>query len=229
MLEKFVRLATYGNPLEAEMAKNYLEAEGITVLSAGAASAGAFAGFGVANLELHVPASQVEKACDLLEAFAEQESTARAELSEENSTAIREASPEWREGDAEIETDVRSGPPPGDLSGGSDGGEFASMPDPELTSDDDSPDGEWSIQATADSVATRAWRAALFGAIGIPFSRLILFSAAFTVYSVWLLAGLASMEQPLSPLGKVKVGIALAVNSVVLVLVAIILLAFLAN
>ena len=36
MPEKIVRLATYSNPIDAEMVKNYLQNAGVTVFSAGA-------------------------------------------------------------------------------------------------------------------------------------------------------------------------------------------------
>jgi hypothetical protein len=62
--EKIIRIATYSNPVEAEMAKNYLEDAEITVFSAGAEASTPFAGIdaGFANIELHVPQSHYERA-----------------------------------------------------------------------------------------------------------------------------------------------------------------------
>src|SRR5438132_2818003 len=123
MPEKIVMLATYSNPIDAEMVKNYLQNAGVTVFSAGAEAAGAFVGLdsAFANIELHVPQSQLQQALDELESFDEQESAAERGLADDNDdTAIVEGEADRPSSPVPTASQFRSGPPAEEFTGGED-------------------------------------------------------------------------------------------------------------
>src|SRR5690349_21485034 len=76
MSDKMVLLAIYGNPIEAELVRAELEAEGIRACVMGATSGDVFAGMGVgmSNVQLLVPETDYKRATRLL---AEESDVAR--------------------------------------------------------------------------------------------------------------------------------------------------------
>ena len=67
---RFVPLATFANGLDADLARETLEAEGIPVLVKGpqvGMFGGAFQGTVLGGVELHVPSPELERARALLE------------------------------------------------------------------------------------------------------------------------------------------------------------------
>jgi hypothetical protein len=224
MDEKTIRLAVYSNPVEAEMAKNFLEDAGVTVFSAGSEVSGPFAGVDAAfaSIELHVPKSQVERAARVLESFTEHDSALDDELAEdESSTSIREGAPDRFEDEGVVDSSsqIRSGLPPEEMSG-TDSSGFVHFPGGEL--EDEALDtDDISIRRTPDGLASRAWRASFIGMIVLP--------PILNLYSIWLLIRMAAMDQEPSRAGLRKVYGALAIDAFVLVTEALIILAILAR
>ena len=217
MPEKIVRLATYSNPVDAEMVKNYLQDAGITVFTAGAEAAAAFVGLdsAFANIELHVPQSQLQQAVHALESFDEDEFTAERNPSEgDDDTAIMEAEADNLSNPVQPTSQFRSGSPAGEFDADFDR-EEAIVPSPYAGSDD--PAADASIQWTPDALANRAWRASFIGMIALP--------PLLNIYSIWLLIRLAKMDEELSSAALRKVYGAIAIDTFVLIAGALIFLA----
>jgi hypothetical protein len=66
MAENSVLLADYINPVEAELARNRLEAEGIPAFVVDASTAGVFSGMGIASVKLYVPEAELKRARGVL-------------------------------------------------------------------------------------------------------------------------------------------------------------------
>jgi hypothetical protein len=219
MMEKIVRLATYSNPIDAEMVKHYLQDAGITVFSAGAEAAGAFVGLdsAFANIELHVPQSQLQQALQALESFDEQDSTAEYHLSHEDDTDIMEGEPDRPISPVTTTSQFRSGPPAEEFAGADTDREVGAFD----MAPDDPADTVASIQCNPDALAARAWRASFLGMIVLP--------PLLNLYSIWLLIRLAGLHDEPSPAGLRRVYGAIIINGFVLITETLILLAFLAR
>lgn len=222
MTEKIVSLATYSNPIDAEMVKHYLQDAGITVFSAGAEAAGAFVGLdsAFANIELHVPQSQLQQAQEALESFDEQESTAEYNLSNEDDTDIMEGEPDRPLSPVKTTSQFRSGPPAEEFAGEDTDREVGSVPGQTVGSED-LVGSDASIQWNPDALAARAWRASFLGMIVLP--------PLLNLYSIWLLIRMAGLDEEPSPAGLRRVYGAIIIDGFVLITETLILLAIFAR
>jgi hypothetical protein len=211
MSDKMVLLAIYGNPIEAELARSELEAEGIRARVMGATSGDLFAGMGVglSNVQLLVPEEDYERATELL---AEESDVAREarenrereeEREKERSTAFKEAeagetdSTDIRPASA---SPVRAEPTPAAPPEPAVGEESTGEPADEFLDQEDERE-ERSLTWTADDFAARAFRAALFGYFTC---------GVLHLYALWLIIRLPFVEGELSPAGARKAYAALA-------------------
>lgn len=208
MSDKMVLLAIYGNPVEAELARAQLEAEGIRAQVTGATSGDLFAGMGVglSNVQLFVPEGDYERATELLaeETDVGREARENREREEERergrSTAIKEA--EAVETDSTdirpaVESPVQAEPVAPAPPVPAEGDERAGGPDDQFPDDgqDDEEREERPVTWTADDIASRAFRAALFG---------YLTCGVLHLYALWLIIRLPFVEGELSPAGARK-------------------------
>ena len=67
MSDKIITIAKYNNYIEAEMAKQALEDEGITAIVAGANASNIYSGMDVIDIQLQVLENQAENARQVLE------------------------------------------------------------------------------------------------------------------------------------------------------------------
>jgi hypothetical protein len=191
MADKTVLIARFGDTVEAEMAKNRLEAEGIPAFLGSEATGGLFAGLGHAfgGIALHVREVDWERAARLLQEIEDK--------SEEN-----EGPPE-----EEVELGATAEPPAPDH----DVEEWDERPvatEPGLEGEEEP---RHPIQRTADDLAAYAWRAAVLGFIVCPF--------ILHVYSLYLLLRVALMPDSLTAAWKRKAIVALVLDLVVLIFV----------
>jgi len=227
MADKMVLLAIYGNPVEAELARAELEAEGIRAGVMGATSGDLFAGMGVgmSNVQLFVPEADYERASELLAEESEVAREARENREREQEEEERRRATAIKRADAASSdlTDIRPAEAPDGAEppaaairepvAGEEGRE-TDLADPLPDDDEREPR---SLTWTADHIATRAFRAALFSYFlwmmglvlyfwwwvplmspGLPF---LLAAAAFYLYAIYLMLRLPSAEGELSPAG----------------------------
>jgi hypothetical protein len=201
MSDKMVLLAIYGNPVEAELARAQLQAEGIPARVMGGTSGDLFAGMGVgvSNVQLLVPEGDYERASQLLDEESEVARESRenrereAERAARRSTAIKEPVP--AESDS---TDIR----PAEKSPAEAAADPAASPETaeveaagaDLLPDDDERE-ERPLTWTADDIAARAFRAALFGYFTC---------GLLHFYAIWLIIRLPFAEGELSRAGARK-------------------------
>jgi hypothetical protein len=213
MSDKMVLLAIYGNPIEAELARAELEAEDIRACVLGAASGDVFAGMGVgvSNVQLLVPEKDYERATRLLAEESDVGREAREGRARERrrrkkrSTAIQ-GGQDAESGPTDIRPAVES-PAQGADSPvpPAEGEERAEEPTeqwPEAEGDDDEREDR-PLTWTRDDLATRAFRAALFG---------YLTCGLMHAYALWLLGSIPSTEGDLSPAGARKAWAALVLT-----------------
>jgi Putative prokaryotic signal transducing protein len=203
MSDRMVLLAIYGNLVEAELVRAQLEAEGIRAVVMGATSGDLFAGMGVglSNVQLLVPEGDLQRAGDLLEAGEEDE-----EFDEdEGSTAIKGES-ERKEPSTQVRPALESlvrgpAPPPGSAPP-----ESSDLPpEEEMPPEEEDELESRTVTWTADDIATRAWRATLFGFVTF---------GLLHVVALWLVIRLPWAEGELSPAGSRKAVAALAISLV---------------
>ena len=219
-MEKIVRLAWFGDPIEAGLVKNRLEEVGISAFISGDIAAGAFAGLGsaFAKIELYVPRSCLQRAFSVLEKIQTEE----YHLDAEDSTAIEARDPPSRPVDEHVMaagTHIQAAPASDSAADQGSEPEIAAAMDqeaPEEVKDLDRP-----ITWTAEALANRAWRAAVLG--------LVLFPGMFHLYSLFLLVNMMFKDEEVSPSGMRKVYGALALDLAVLPIVALIVLAILSH
>jgi hypothetical protein len=234
--EKIIRIATYSNPVEAEMAKNYLEDAGVKVFSAGAEVSGPFAGVdaGFASVELHVPQSQYDQAVKALEAFDDHDMDFDNELADDDMTeAIRETKEgSIEDDDAVPSTEFRGGPPPGEVDDDLRGSQFVKLPGQE---GDIGRADDVSILHTPDELAFRAWRASFVGLLLFPVTFLVhpivslILPPLVHVYSICLLYRIGSTDQELSSAGMLRMYGALVVNACAVLGIGYVILAILSR
>jgi len=213
MADKMVLLAIYGNPVEAELARSELQAEGIPARVMGGTSGDLFAGMGVglSNVQLLVPEGDYERATRLLDRESDVGREARenrereAERRRRRSTAIKE--PVAAEADS---TDIR----PADESpvqGAADPVAPAGPPEgpepadqlPAAEGDDEEDREARPLTWTRDDMAVRAFRAALFGYLTLGLTH---------AYALWMLSAIPFTEGKLSPGGARRAWAALALT-----------------
>jgi hypothetical protein len=209
MSDRMVLLAIFGNPVEAELARAKLEAEGIRAAVMGSGSGDLFAGMGVglSNVQLLVPEEDLERATDLLDAAEDEDegedqdgTDVKAEAGrKESSTRVRAP----LESPLQDSAPAPESPPP----------ESSDIPpEEEMPPEEDDEREERALIWTADEVAARALRSALFG---------FLTCGLLHFYAIWLLLKLPFAEGELSPAGSRK-----AVAAIVLAVVPGLVFAF---
>jgi Putative prokaryotic signal transducing protein len=149
MGDKTVVVAHFGDPVEAELAKNRLEAEGIRAFLGTENTAGLFAGMGLTfgGISLHVTEPDLARAAAMLDTPADDE----AVPADEDSPAIMARHTLF----GSHESALREGPAP-------------ELPEPEAVDADDEDDPVGSVAYSAEGLATRAWRAAVLGLLLCP-------------------------------------------------------------
>jgi hypothetical protein len=171
MHEDPVVIAEFSNPFEAEMVKNRLEDEGIPAFVGGEAAAGVFSGAGLAVVPLYVPAADRERAMTVLASLEEEPGPATA-LSPP--PALDSSEGTWsycpRCG-SEVSSGFRVC--------STCGAPIAVPKNGFLAPPASSQKQEEPHLSPSDDLAARAWRAAVFGLITLPF--------IFHLYSFWLL------------------------------------------
>jgi Putative prokaryotic signal transducing protein len=193
MADEMVTLATFSNPIEAQLAKGRLEEAGIPAFLLGDLGGGMFVGMSnlFGEIRLTVAAEDVEEAARVLEADEDDEV-----VEDEDSTAIKGERPR-QESSTEVRAAVESplqdrtappNSPPSDSP--------VLVPEEEMFSEDEDEPEERTVRWTADDVATRAFRAAIFGFF-CPVGLLHL-------YALWLVIRLPSAEGELSSAGSRK-------------------------
>jgi hypothetical protein len=192
MSDEMVLLAIYGNPIEAELVRAQLEAEGIRAVLMGGTSGDLFAGMGVglSNVQLLVPEKDRERAAELLDAGEEDDVD-----EDEGSTAIKgERAP--KESSTQVRTPLDS--PLQDRAPSPETAPPESSdlpPEEEMPPEEDDEREGRPVTWTADDIAARAWRATLFG---------FLTCGLLHVVALWLVIRLAWTEGELSPAGSRK-------------------------
>lgn len=201
MSDKMVTLATFLNPLEAELVVGRLRSEGIRVGMFGDTASSIFAGVGgLAHVQVLVAEEDYDRALDILESEPELPDEER-----EPNTSIKEsgrgeaASSQIR--GARI-SPLQSEPPNVPHEEEVD----ETIDDPELDvprpGGDEFPKKPRTLFMTPDTVAHRALLASLFS--------FMCFLLGF--YSLWLLIGLPFMPGELSRKGTIKAVLALLLN-----------------
>jgi hypothetical protein len=198
MDDKTVVVAHFGDPVEAELAKNQLEAEGIRAFLGTENTGGLFAGMGLTfgGISLHVAEADLARAAAILDTRADEEDLPAAEGSPAIVARHTLFGPDG--------SSLREGPAP-------------APPEPEAVDadedeDEDEPMG--SVTYSAEDFATRAWRAAVLGLLMCP--------PLLHFYSLYLLLRLGLLPDELSPAGKWRAYAAFAIDTVVLGFVALV-------
>jgi hypothetical protein len=194
MSEKMVTLAVFGNPVEAELVRAELEAEGIRAHIIGTTSGDLFAGMGVgvSQLQLLVPEGDYERAAELFREESDVARESRRNREEEQETAIREPAAETGSTDIRpaVEGPVAADPLPATSPSA---GEASDAAD-ELPDEEGDEREERSLTLTADDIAVRAFRLALFGYIILP--------GVGQLCALWLILRLPFVDGELSPRGS---------------------------
>jgi hypothetical protein len=226
MSDRMVLLAVFGNPVEAELARAQLEAEGIRAVVMGTGSGDVFAGMGVglSNVQLLVPEEDRERAAEALDAA---ESELARDLREERERLARRRKRRRRPSTA-IKEEGAAANPTTDIRAAAESpaqDEAAGAPPPvEAEAEEPPPEDDGAadeiesrpVTWTPDDMAERAFRAALFGYFTCGILHL---------YALWILAYIPSTEGTLSPAGARKAWAALAVSALPFVAVLAIILA----
>ncbi len=204
MSDRMVLLAIYGNPVEAELVRAQLEAEGIRAVVMGTGSGDVFAGLGVgvSNVQLLVPEADRDRAADLLEAAEDDDEDGEAE----GSTAIkarRARKPSSTDVRPALDSPVQDRAPSPSEAVAPEANDLP--PEEGIPPEEDDERDEPQITYTADDMAARAFRSAIFG---------FFTCGALHVYALWLVIRLPWAEGELSPTGSRK-AVAAAVISVI--------------
>ena len=222
MSSKMVTVATFGNPIEAELAKNRLRDEGIQAHLLGDTGGSPFAGVGglFGQMSLLVAEADAERAGRVL---AEEEPEEPSE--EGGSTAIK--APEWSRADGTEEDDPEARYRTAELELQSakpvkkderiarvgDSASSAERMDGSTASEEEEGD-DLSVSWKPDDYAGRAWKAAVIGIMLLPFSPCIFLGIGVLLYSVALVIYLAFMSEDLTSAGLRRLYGALAAIAV---------------
>jgi hypothetical protein len=215
MPDKLVTAATFATPLEADLARNRLQAENIPAVLSDDATVGWFwfLGNALGGIKLQVPEEQLPRALAILGESPEGAAPSEAEGQPGPSQAIQAGWTCTRCGAqvnpaAEVCPDC--GTPADDL------GELAGPSSGELLGQEG--DDEYPVPSLGDSLATRAVKAAIIGLLACP--------PLLHLYSFWLLIRLALHSGEVSPAGMRKVYVALVID---LAVFGVVVIAFLSG
>jgi len=197
MSDEMVTIATFGDPIEAQVIKNRLEEEGITAFITGGESGGLFAGMGGAFglVRLLVAEKDEERALAILDETAEEDLPDEPDT--DPVTSIRAAGGNEPDEDEDSEPDGRIQSVPGVK-------EAAALPRSprgdapavKLADNDDDETEEPRVDWGAEDYAARAWKAAVLGVLILP--------PLLHLYSIWCIIRLYSIDEELSPAGRRK-------------------------
>lgn len=211
MSDRLVQLTSFGNVEEAHLAKNALEAEGIRVFLDGEASGVNLWHLGVAigGIKLLVPEEEIPRAHRVLEGEEEEGVPPPASEGGPPDTRITsvervgEARPEVTNVEQMVQQERPTGADAGAITSDlpEQGEGFGAEGDDE--SEEDAPQF-----SPGEAMATRAFRAAVFGFFFVP----------ITLYSLWVLIGLLNWDGELSPSAHRKMVWALIFNGACLLL-----------
>jgi hypothetical protein len=208
MPDKIVTLAMFYDAVEAQLAKNRLEAEGIPVFITGDTTGGLFGGMGGAfgTVHLQVTEENYPRASALLEADEDDSD----EEDESSSTSIAER--KTLEGKMAHEppqdaTDIQPTPSRKTFAATARESSITKVPGRLESTDEDDEDDDSEVRLSwgPDDYANRAWRAAVLG----------IFFAPITFYSVWMLIRLLGVDENLSPSVARKMYAAIACDAAV--------------
>jgi hypothetical protein len=212
MPDRHVTITTFADPTEAELAKEYLEAEGVPVLLSGDLSVAVVAGFGdmVGGIQLQVPEDQAERARQIL-ATRKDEVIDRKRASGVPVTAAGRTGWVWPRCGAVVDRLIELCPSCGTIMPS--GEATPGAPDAAAGERPDEDEAE-SPAAIGDRLAHRAFLAALFGLFTCP--------GLLHIYSAWVLWKLSGYEGGVTSTGRWKAYVAVAID--VPILLAIVLL-----
>jgi hypothetical protein len=220
MAEPTVAIADFRDPLEAALARNRLEAEGIPAFLVDASAAGVFSGMGIAAVKLHVPERDLARARAILASPGEDPLMRRMSA---DIPLPMETAPAWtycHGCGSEVSTEFDNCPSCGKAV---EVREHATLAEILAKPPHKAPaEREPAKSADADRV-DRAWRAALFGLIPVP-----PFTLFFHLYSFWLLLRTAFNPGNGSQVSWVKFLGAFGIDMVVFVAVYLLLRSLLA-
>jgi hypothetical protein len=215
MSDKMVTLATFSNPVEAELVRAELEGEGIRAVLLGDTSGGLFAGMGagLAHVQLLVPEGDRNRAAKLVDALMGAPEPNRRKGHErkrrrrkKRGTAIKAEGPPTpspTEIQPAAKSPVHAAPPATAPAPTPEEGE---EPEPALgPPDDEEEGGKRSILRTPDDFAHRALLASFLG----------VFCCVLNLYSLWLLISLPFVPGHLTTKGTIKAYSALVLNLIV--------------
>jgi hypothetical protein len=196
MPDKIVTLAMYHDPMEAQLVRNRLEAEGIPAFLSGDETSNLFGGMSGAfgTVHLQVAEENLERAADLLE--ADDKLMDEQDPSESTAIRVRDTMTAAPEPEKEVSARPPAKPRSSDITA-----KRASAARPDV--DEDAEDRP-RLARGADDYADRAWRASVLG----------LFFFPVQLYSIWLLFRLLSINEDLGPAGLRKLYGALFFNGV---------------
>jgi len=238
MYEEMVTVASFANPVEAEMAKNELEAAGIPAFLMGETSGTLFAGFSglFGSIRLMVSEVNQERALAVIDGIDEEEEDEPPEEKEpEGGTAIK--APDWKRRSAPTDGDTSlqsapGGTHPRELVQGAAPGEAADFADESDDKDDEEEGPDAQVAWGPNELARRAGN---FAVIGVLLSTFVLFTLPMFLlivplllhlYSLRLLFQIPAIDQ-LKPSSKLKVIITFLIDVAVLGFVALVMLGML--
>jgi hypothetical protein len=215
MAEKIVVLTQFSSPIEAQLAKNQLEAAGIKAFLSGQEATGLFGGLGGAlgGVQLHVAEADLEKACEVLEEadedLPEPDAESSTDIRAERPAQATEETYRAREEAVSEGPAVPVNPPPAPVD---EALEEAADEEHAEPGGEDMDEDVLSVMVTPDQVAGRALRASLFG--------LLLCPPLLHFYSLFLIFQMVFFSGELTGSGTCKVWVALAIDFAVLLMIA---------
>jgi hypothetical protein len=202
MSDKIVTLAMFHDPLEAQLVRNRLEAEGIRVLVSGDNTGGLFGGMGGAFGTVHLQVSEEHypRASALLDSFDEDQEEDEP-APQTPSTAIKAdvAKPEAPATD--IQTTAAQKPVAANVDT-----RIAPKPEGPLAADSDEDDDaiHSSLTWSADDYAWRACVAAVISVMLLPFPLGVFLALVANFYSAYLLARLGLLNKDMTQRGLMR-------------------------
>jgi hypothetical protein len=216
MSDKLVTLAMFQNPVEAQIAKNRLEAEGIRVLLTGDDAGFVFSGLGGVSGTVHLEVSEENypKAIALLESFDENED--KEPDQQPPTTAIRKGDVS-KSDPTEAATDIQRAAPKRSINPNADTRIVPHTEESSVTTFDEDDDGaRSSVTWQADAYATRACMAAIISVMLLVAGSVgPLCGIAVSLYGLILFLGSLSFKRDeLSVGSKIKLALALMITIV---------------
>jgi hypothetical protein len=206
MSDKIVTLAMFHDPLEAQLVRNRLEAEGIRVLVSGDNTGSLFGGMGGAFGTVHLQVSEEHypRAMALLESFDEDEEQDEP-AQETSSTAITQSEERVKAEKRDTPTDIQTTAAEKPVAANADT-RIAAKPERPLAADSDEDDDPMhsSLTWSADDYAWRACVAAVISVMLLPFPLGVFLALVANFYSGYLLTRLSLLTRDLTQRGMLR-------------------------